>query len=77
MAERVLTLWVIYENPADYPGKFVVRPQWVYSDARIVIAPEPTSVVDTLELARWHVPPETVWQRRHPDDDPAIVEVWF
>ena len=25
--ERVLTLWVIYESPSDYPGKVVVRRQ--------------------------------------------------
>lgn len=72
-----MTVWVIYENPSDFPGKFVVRPQWVMSDSSIAIAPQPTSVVDSLEIARWHVPPELYRQPRDPEDDPAIVETWF
>lgn len=77
MAEVVMTVWVIYENPADYPGKFVVRPQQVYSDSSIVIAPEPTAVVDTLHEARWQVPPRLYRQSRQPGDEPQIVETWF
>ena len=28
VTQRILTLWVIYDNPLDYPGKVVVRRQY-------------------------------------------------
>jgi hypothetical protein len=28
VTRRILTLWVIYDNPLDYPGKLVARRQY-------------------------------------------------
>jgi len=79
---ETLTIWVIYENPSDFPGRFVVRPQRIYPGGQVEIPPEPTAVVDSLELARWHVnagraPGDLTWFPRQSEDDPSIVETWF
>lgn len=67
-------MWVIYENPRDFPGKWVVR-RWVG------LAPDKdaAAVADSLESARSAVPGIAFRDRieRMPGDDPAIVEVWL
>ena len=50
-----LAVYVIYANPSDYPGKYVVRRQVVTSTA-IVNDAEPLGVVDTLDQARALLP---------------------
>ena len=70
--------WVIYRNPSDHPGKYVVR-RWTIGRGEVTPDPEPAAVVDTLERARAEVPvelglvrlPRTQW------DDPVIAEVWL
>ena len=70
-----MIMYVIYERPKDYPGKFVVR-KWE-------ISPEGMSPVNEVMLAftllgaRLHVPPGRVKIERQADDDPVIVEVWI
>lgn len=71
-----LRQWTVYEDPSDYPGKFVVRaftirPNVVEADA------EPLVVCDTIEEARAAIPLEAVALGRDPCDDPAIREVWI
>lgn len=72
---RVLPSFTIFYNPADFPGKYVVR---------LFDGETPTKLVcvkDTLEEARAtipHGPPvEYINMGRHPEDDPVIVEVWM
>jgi hypothetical protein len=74
-ARQVLHQWVVYENPRDYPGKFVVR-RWLIGPGTItpVAAVE---VTDTLDEARAAVPDGLFCTPRMPDDDPCIVEVWL
>lgn len=73
--EVVLTQYVVYENPRDAPGMFVVR-EWHIARGH----PEPVAgegwVVRTVEDARALIPPGLVCLGRQPDDDVAIVEVW-
>jgi hypothetical protein len=71
-----MEFFVVYQNPTDYPGKFVVRRQvvkgkWVRADAK------PLCVVSTLQEARSAIPAGLYRQERHSDDTLAIVEVWF
>lgn len=76
-AEHYLPLWVVYENPSDYPGKFVVR-EWRAGDPQTNYARvAPTVVCDSLEAARAAVPPKKVCIGRCEQDDPCIVEVWL
>jgi hypothetical protein len=71
----MLTIWVIYWNPRDQPGKWVLRAQDTDRDG---VKPHPEYVVcETLEQARACVPPGLVMMQRHPDDDPVIFEVWL
>lgn len=66
-----LELWVIYKDPLDVPGKFVLR-KWIYD--------KPTKTMhikDTLEEIRAIVPPGLFNIGRSPGDDPKILEVWI
>lgn len=68
-------VFCIYENPADYPGKFVVR-RWVGMDPDR----EPVTVAETLDAAREalkELNPYLVRLDRCPDDDPVILETWI
>lgn len=72
---HLLPMWVVYNSPSDFPGKFVVRrqsagPGFVVADAT------PTAIVNTLDEARAAIPPGKINLHRSPDDDPVIAEVW-
>jgi hypothetical protein len=67
----VLQLWTVYENPRDYPGKFV---------ARLFLNDEPTQihhVAATLWQLLEMIPENLVRIPRDPQDDPCILEVWI
>lgn len=68
----VLAVFVIYENPRDFPGKLVVR-RWLGE----VPDPIPLALTDSLALARNVIPDYCVAIGTYPQDDPAIKEVWI
>jgi hypothetical protein len=70
-----LPIVVIYENPLDYPGKFVARRQWA-SAGRVEVEPEPLIVGDSLTEVRGVIPDGMVCLDRDPSDEPQIVECW-
>ena len=69
-----LTVWTIYERPADYPQGFVVRPFEITS-----FGPQPGSAryASDLEAARRLVPPGLYCLPRQAGDDPVVVESWI
>lgn len=71
-----LTVYTIYDNPTDFPGKFVVRKHNVVAGAAV---PEndPHAVMDTLDDARKSIPEGMVNILRLPEDEPQIVESWI
>lgn len=75
--QKGVHLFVIYENPRDHPGMFVVREQ-VGLMSGLVLASTEASAHNTLEGAR-----EPLRRRgltcipRVPADDPVIVESWI
>jgi hypothetical protein len=72
-----LTMWTVYDNPTDYPGKVVVR-RWRAVGDEPTPDPEPCYVGDDLSAARQSIPPEANYCLiRSPDDDPAIMETWL
>jgi hypothetical protein len=71
---ETLTMWAIYDSPADHPGKFVTR-RWDVGAAGPV--PGEACAVSTLEEARALVPDGCFNLRRAPGDDPTIVETWL
>jgi hypothetical protein len=72
----VLPVFVIYENPSDFPGRFVVRVQRV-SNGFVVPARDLLANCSDLAEARRCLPPGLVRMPRHPEDDPVIVETWI
>jgi len=74
-----LSIFTVYENPRDYPGRIVVR-RFDVSAGGAVADPEPLAIVDTLDEARAaikRVHPGAAWVQRNPSDDDPIVECWL
>lgn len=63
--------WVIYWNPKDFPGSYVVR-HWTDLNPDHCAA-----ICATLDIAREHVPDGCINLHRTFSDDPAIFEVWI
>lgn len=78
-ASASVGLWVVYMNPRDYPGKFVVR-GWKQSPGGSMHPNQlPSAVSSSLKQARSLVGLSKATHTRfdrHPTDDPAILEVW-
>jgi hypothetical protein len=72
--EDFLQMWVVYNNPSDYPGKWVVRLYLVGRGGASV--PAGAVVADTLEGVRAAIPPGLQRLERHSADDPVVYEVW-
>lgn len=75
MQNNGLVVFTVYENPSDYPGKFVVR-RWVGMDP----SPTPEYVEDSLEMARKRLLVDFPYLERLDrsiNDDPVILETWI
>jgi hypothetical protein len=74
--QEFMSMWTIYNRPADYPGHYVVRRHAILRGRS-----EPTgdfSIHLTLQDARSQgIPPGLYCLPRSPEDDPVIVETWF
>lgn len=70
---------VVYLNPSDYPGRFVVR-RWALEAGGLLADLVPTAVVGALDEARAAVaaimPSTAVRIPRSKGDDPTIFETW-
>ena len=73
----MIDLFSIYENPTDFPGRFVVR-RWIAKGRRLFVEARPTAVTDTLDAARAAVPPGRVLCPRDANEQAvALVETWL
>lgn len=71
MSNPGLEIWVVYDNPTDFPGLFIAR-KWV--------GETPTQELlqaETLEQLRAKLPQGLVRLDRHSGDDAKIVETWL
>lgn len=74
--------WVITHNATDFPDKVVVRRHAIGhgpggdTDLHMIVAKEPSAVVDTVAQARAVIPEGAEFYPRCPLDEPVIVEVW-
>jgi len=75
-AMTTLSMWVIYANPRDFPGKHVVRRHVSRADGTYGATDE-FEVADTLDETREFVPGWAIRLDRQPEDDPVIVETWI
>lgn len=71
-----VSIYTIYANPLDFPGKFVVR-RHVVEAGHSVPDVMPMVVADNLEGAREVLPPGSWCLGREPGDDQKIVESWI
>lgn len=70
--------YVIYNNPSDYPNKFVVRKFLTVGEGTVAAQFNSVGVVDSIEEARALVPKEYNHKiARLPQDEPQIAEVWM
>jgi hypothetical protein len=72
-----LTMWTIYKNPRDYPGRWVLRAWDMVGDHPDPIPRARQSLFDSLAAARAEVPPGLTCLPRQDDDDPAVFETWL
>ena len=71
----VISQWVIYNHPRDFPDKYVMR-RWDIR-ANEMQATDDMALADTLEEIRLSVPRGLYRLERFRDDDPCIAEVWL
>jgi hypothetical protein len=73
----LLTIWVVYDHPTDFPDSYVARPHFVMDDHSTVVGPG-AWVHDDLEIIRGGLASVglTCLQRMD-DDDPVILETWL
>lgn len=69
-----LTIWTIYRNPSDHPGKWVLRghdigPGTVTARPACYITDSYDALLSSLPLGAQPLP-------HFSDDDPAIYETW-
>lgn len=69
-----LYLWVVYDNPSDFPGFFVAR-KFAIINGREVPTAERLLERD-IHAIRRALPRGLCPIKRHPSDDPVIVETW-
>ena len=72
-----LAIWTVYDNPTDYPGKFVARrydvgANRVTTSSSVIIMDDLEKLRDVLEF-ELHL----VKLMRMPEDDPKIMETWL
>jgi hypothetical protein len=75
-SEIVLTQYVIYDRPSDFPDCYVVRPWHVIRGSSEPVPSPFVMLAASLERARRRVPRGLVCIPRQPGDDRTIVEVW-
>lgn len=68
-------VYVVYHDPKDYPGSWVVRMHFI--TAGKVEPGKSVIVCRSLEEARATVPPDAVHLGRSIGDEPQIYEVWI
>ena len=66
----------VYENPNDYPGKFVARIYNVGTDKQVETLPF-VVVKDTYAELRKAIPAGFVKIAPNKNDDPNILEIWL
>jgi hypothetical protein len=72
----VLTIFVIYKEPSDYPGKWVIREQRIKAGSVEIMA-QPYGVFDDLLEARDAIPIGLYQMPRQEGDHPDIFECWI
>lgn len=70
-------IFAVYENPVDFPNKYVVRLWQINRKIRQPIATRYCVVKNTLEECREAIPLNLHRFGRDSSDDPQMVETWI
>jgi hypothetical protein len=70
-------IFAVYENPVDFPNKYVVRLWQINRKIGQPIATRYCVIKDTLEECREAIPPHLYRFGKDSSDDPQIVETWI
>jgi hypothetical protein len=73
----LLSIWVIYDHPEDYPDHWVVRRQQIQALRQDIATYGLPILCQTLDEARQRIPPGRTRIVRHPQDVPCIYETWI
>jgi hypothetical protein len=80
MSREVMKQYVLYKNPSDYPGKFVLR-EWhiVHGNPNPVPVDKPVMIEDNVDSIQklMDANPNLYWLQRSKDDDPCILGTWI
>ena len=66
-----VTVWVVYEDPPDFPNQYVAR------RSRGIYEPGESVAADTLVDLREKLPPGLMRLERSANDDPMVRESWI
>lgn len=71
-SKNQIEIWVVYENPSDFPGQTVAR-KWLEPGGatRTIMRGSLKSLRDNFHLSG------LVRVERHPSDDLVVVEAWL
>lgn len=71
--------FVVYQNPSDFPGQYVLRVWHIMPGVSPLPLPEvvPRAVSKNLNEIYQHIPEGFTNIGRMPDDESAILEVWI
>jgi len=72
-----MSVWVVYFNPRDFPGRFVARRHDILHDKPDPVASSEHFVRNTLREVRETIPLGLICMNRSPGDDAKIVETWI
>ena len=72
-SDRLLPLWVVYVNPADFPDHIVVRVQWATRSGLVDAAPIGCLYTNLLEVGLDYTSAGLTFIERDPRDEPQIV----
>lgn len=77
-----LQIWVLYENPSDYPGEWVVRRQVsraseIRLDRELAARGATREACETALFERHPEVRRLAWLPRHSTDDSVIVGTWM
>ena len=73
-----LLIYIIYENPKDYPGKFVAKRDIIGEFGSFMRDPDWIMVEKDYEVIRKEMLRlGLTWMQRHMGDDHTIKETWI
>lgn len=75
--DHSLPMYVVYHNPSDYPGEYVIRRQVVKPHGVLDKDPVPLAHGMNYTEVLNHLPKGVFRLPRDSRDDPVILEVWI